>query len=481
MKNIHKLSLIVLILIFTISCEKILVEDPPSSISLSSFYQSESDALAGLYGAYSVLYGISGTNSLNYGEVNADDLTISPLVSDLYTWDFFTYNSEVTAGLWSNCFSGINRTNEVILYTERIDMEASKKADIIAEAKALRAYFYFQLVQILGGVPLYETPTVGFENIYTTRASENDIYNVILRDLRDAATELQPTSPAGRINADIANALLARIYLYKKDYPNALANAKIVINSKRYNLFQDYADNFKPEKKNGIEHIWQLQYKSGEINNGVPGMFGPRGTPGSYIKSFWALTTIPGNVAPSAEFVAVNPTSYRKSVTVADRYAHIDGVSGPITMQQLYGGKFPYYINKFDDRKAELQSGENFTIIRYADVLLIAAEANNEVESSNNDKYTWINLIRERARKGVSTDLPDLAGLSQADFRTAVLEERRFELAFEGQRAWDLKRRGLFLQKLSSQGKTVKDYMLLFPIPDTQVKLNKNLVQNPGW
>jgi len=112
MKNIFKLSLIALIVLFTVSCENILVEDPPSSISLSSFYQSESDALAGLYGAYSIMYDVLGNNSVNYGELNADDLGISPIVSDRFEWDYFTYNSDVTGGLWSSCYSGINRANE---------------------------------------------------------------------------------------------------------------------------------------------------------------------------------------------------------------------------------------------------------------------------------------------------------------------------------------------------------------------------------
>jgi hypothetical protein len=481
MKNIFKFCLIIPLLLFTVSCENILVENPPSSISLTNFYHSESDALAGLYGAYNLIYSVSGLNSINYGELNADDLIISPIVSEGFSWDFFTYNSDVAGGLWSDCFTGINRTNEVILYTERIDISAEKKADIIAEAKALRAFYYFQLVRVMGGVPLYEIPTVGFDAIYAPRATVDEVYNLILKDLKNAATELNSIKIPGRINADVANALLARICLYKGDYQNALTYAKNVISSGRYNLFQDYADNFKPEKKNGTEHIWQVQYLSGEINNGIPGAFGPRQSAGQYVKSFWANTTVGGSFAPSSQFVAENPLSYRRSMTIADRYAHIDGVSGTITMQQIYGGKFPYYINKFDDRKAELQSGENFTIVRYADILLIAAEAQNEVDPTNIDKYTWINSIRQRARNGVSTDLPNLAGLSQTDFRTAVLEERRFELAFEGERAWDLKRRGLFLQKLKAQGKTVQDYMLLFPIPDTQIKLNKNLVQNPGW
>ncbi len=464
-----------------VSCENILDENPPSSISLSSFYQSESDAISGLYGAYSLMYNVSAGTGINYGELNADNLAISPIVSDAFAWDEFTYNSDVTGGLWSNCYSGINRSNEVIKYAERIDMNEGTKADIIAEAKALRAFYYFQLVRTMGGVPLYEEPTVGFENIYAPRATEDEIYNVITRDLTDAATELEETSPAGRINANIASALLARVYLYRGDYQNALTYAQKVINSGKYDLFNDYATIFKPENDNGIEHIWQLQYLSGEINNGIPGNFGPRGIAGPYKNSFWANTIVGGGVAPSPEFVAENPQSYRRSATIADRYKHIDGVSGIITMEQVYGGIFPYYICKFDDREAELQSGENFTIMRYADVLLMAAEALNEVDPADDQKYVWINRIRERARNGVETDLPDLAGLTQEQFRTAVLDERRFELAFEGQRAWDLKRRGLFLQTMRAQGKTVEDYMLLFPIPDEQIKLNPNLEQNTGW
>jgi hypothetical protein len=479
MKNTFKYSLLFGPLLFVISCQGILEENPPSSISISSFYKSESDALIGLYGAYSNIYDISGTSCLNYGDLNADDLVIPPLVSDLFSWDKFTYNSEVTINLWSSCFSGINKANEVIFYTEKIDF--ANKAAIISEAKALRAYYYFQLVQVMGGVPLYETPTIGFDAIYASRATADEIYNMIFRDLKDAVSKLNSKSNSGRINSDVANALLARIYLYKGDYQNALTFAKNVINLGRYDLFANYADIFKPSSNNGIEHIFQVQNLSGERNSSVPGFFGPRAPAGVYRTSFWALTDVPGYYAPSAQFIAENPTSYRRSVTIADKYEHIDGKTGTITMQQVYGGKFPYYISKFDDRKAELQSGENFSIIRYADILLIAAEAQNEVDPINIEKYTWINRIRQRARNGVSTDLPNLANLSQADFRTAVLEERRFELAFEGQRAWDLKRRGLFLQKLRAQGNTVQDYMLLFPIPDTQVKLNKNLVQNPGW
>ena len=480
MKKIVNTYLPGLILLLFASCEDVLVEDPPSNISSTSFYQSEDDALAGLYGAYSNLYD-AFSSMLLYGEMNADDLTVSPIVPDNFEWDEFTYNSDVTGGLWADCFQGINRANEVVFYTEAIDFEASRKADLIAEAKALRAFYYFQLVRAVGGVPLYTTPTVGFDDIYAPRASADEVYSLIISDLEEAATELEATSLAGRINADVAHALLARIHLYRGNYAEALTYARNVISTGRYALLDDYAHVFEPEYDNSSEHIFQLQYLSGERNNWLPGRFGPRAPSGPYGNSFWAGTVVSGQYAPSLEFVAENPPSYRKSVTVADQYEHIDGVSGTITLQEVYGGRFPYYISKFNDREAELQSGVNLTIIRYADILLIAAEALNEVEPANNEKYTWINQVRERARNGVESDLPDLSGLTQDQFREAVLEERRFELAFEGQRAWDLKRRNLFLEELRDQGKNVEDFMLLFPVPDNQIRLNPNLEQNPGW
>jgi starch-binding outer membrane protein, SusD/RagB family len=425
---------------------------------------------------------VSSATYINYGDMTADDMIISPIVTDLFSWDYFTYNSDVTDGLWSSCFSGINKANEVIAYTPDIDFyDEGEKADIIAEAKALRAFYYFQMVRAMGGVPIYETPTAGFDNIYAPRATDEEVYNLIIRDLSDAAAELKPTSPGGRINANVANALLARIYLYRGDFSKALTHARNVINSGQYALYPDYADIFNPANDNGIEHIFQVQYLSGERNNGIPTSCAPRPSVGQYQNSFFAQTVPGGSRAPSADFVAENPDSYRKWATIADHYEHIDGVTGTITMEDAYEGKFPYYICKFDDREAEIASGLNFTVIRYADILLIAAEALNEVDPDNNEKYTLINQIRARARNGVESDLPDLSGLTQGQFRDAVLEERRFELAFEGQRAWDLKRRGLFLETMRAQGRDVEDYMLLFPIPDNQTKLNPNLEQNTGW
>ncbi|CAM4392002.1 RagB/SusD family nutrient uptake outer membrane protein [Zobellia roscoffensis] len=483
MKNIKYIgSVMMSFALWLTSCESDLEENPAGNISIANFYSSEDDAVTGLYGVYNSVYDLYGNTVINYGEVNADNATVSPNVSDLFEWDEFTYSNELTEGFWRSAYDGINLANEVALYTAEIDFDEEKRADIVSEAKALRALFYWHMVRIMGGVPIYETPTIGFEEVDRARATEEEVYALIFRDLTEAALELPTTSLAGRLNAHIVDALLARIYLYRNDFPNALVHAKRVIESGSYDLFADYAHIFKTEQNNGIEHIYQIQYLSGERNNPIPGTFGPRALPGQYGNSFWANTVVGGSIAPSDEFVSENPTTYRKSVTIADSYEHIDGVTGTITMEEAYGpGVFPYYVSKFDDRAAELQSGVNLNVIRYADVLLIAAEASNEVDPAASEKYTWINKVRARARNGVEADLPDLAGLSQDEFRTAVLEERRFELAFEGQRAWDLKRRGDFLTTLRAQGKTVEDYKLLFPIPNNQVRLNPNLTQNEGW
>lgn len=482
MKNIlkTKIYMSILAVLPLQSCEDLLQENPPSNISLANFYTSEEDALVGLYGAYSGLYDLV-PQAPEYGEMIADDMTISPIVPDAFEWDEFTFNNEVTASLWARCYTAINQTNEVIFYTDRIDFDAGKKADLIAEARALRGIYYFTLARAMGGVPLYDSPTSGFDDIYAPRASEDAVFDFIIQDLEHAAGEMEASSLPGRINSGIAHALLARVYLYRGDFPNALSHAETVINSGKYKLLEDYADIFKPENKNSPEHIFQIQYLSGETNNPLPGRYGPRAPSGAYNNTFWASTTVGGSYAPSEEFVAQNPESHRKSVTIADSYEHINGTFGTITMEEVYGGKFPYYISKFDDREGELQSGANYTVIRYADILLIAAEALNETDPSNPKKYEWINLVRERARNGVEAHLPDLKGLSQEQFRAAVLEERRFELAFENQRAWDLKRRNLFLDVMRAQGKSVEDHMILFPIPGSQVDLNPNLEQNPGW
>ncbi|QIP15068.1 RagB/SusD family nutrient uptake outer membrane protein [Spirosoma aureum] len=472
------LSLINIILLT--GCEHILIENPSSNISSVNFYKNEADALSGLYGAYSQLYNIYNNSYIEYGELNADNLKGS-YVNTGNIFDMFSISNESTASFWQNSFSGVNLANEVIYYTDRIKAPADKKAIIIAEARALRAIYYFNLVRAMGGVPIYKTPTLGFENINNPRSTQEEVYTLIVEDLKNAENVLPRSSIAGRINSNIATALLARIYLFRSDFKNAFASAKRIIDSGKYKLFNDYTDAFKPDKKNGIEHIFQIQYLSGEQNSGIPGAFGPRSPAGPYNGTFWAKTSVSGNYEPEQSFVNENPKSYRKSVTIANSYLDINGTGKVITMNEVYKGKFPYYISKFDDRASELQSGENFNVIRYADILLIAAESINEIDPQNADKYKWINQIRERARNGIKDDLPDLANLSQDEFRTAVLSERRFELAFEGERAWDLKRRGLFLKTMRAQGAIIEDYMLLFPIPNTQIILNPNLIQNPGW
>jgi len=491
MKKIFKTKhiFLLILLLSIVSCEEVLKENPPSALSSKNFYETEEDALAGLYGAYTETNGYwspLGRIYLLMGDMNADDMKQSPIVTDVIEWDIFTYSSEIINSLWSNCYDGINKCNEVITYTEEIEFnDPEKKADIIAEAKALRGVYYYQLVRAMGGVPLYTTPTVGFDEVKKPRAAQDEIYDQVFDDLNAAAQELNPTNSPGRIGADIAHAMLARIHLYRGNYSEALTYAKEVINSGRYDLFEDYADVFSEAHQNGIEHIWQIQYDRDENRTSLPQDCGPRAIAGDYKESYYP-EPLNGQFAPHEEFINDAPDCYRTSVTISDEYEHYSYPDSIVTMEEVYGEDFfPYYISKYEEPREHVKrSGKNYTVIRYAEILLIAAEALNEVEPGNNDKYEWINMVRERARNGVESDLPDLQGLSQDEFREAVLRERRFELAFEGRRAWDLKRRNRFLETLRALGSpydNVEEYMLLFPIPDQQVKLNENLEQNEGW
>ena len=183
MKNIkYFISALMSILLFMTSCESYLEENPAGNISIANFYSSEDDAIAGLYGVYNSVYSLYGNTAINYGEVNADNATISPNVSDLFEWDEFTYNNGTTEGFWRSAYDGINLANEVALYTAEIDFDVEKRADIVSEAKALRALFYWHLVRAMGGVPIYETPTVGFDEVNSPRATSDEVYNLILRD-----------------------------------------------------------------------------------------------------------------------------------------------------------------------------------------------------------------------------------------------------------------------------------------------------------
>ncbi len=298
------------------------------------------------------------------------------------------------------------------------------------------------------------------------------VYVQIIADLDIAATKLPAkyTNPndKGRATSGAALAVLSKVYLTLKEWDHAVSAARQVIESNVYALHPDYATNWKEASKNGIESVFEVQfYRKVTSENSQMVISG--------------LPSIPGLFAAGVEIMlptedlltSFDTNDYRKEVTFFDNY---------------WQYTFEPHIWKYWDQvaykpAATSASGADFMVMRYAEVLLILAEALNEANGGPTaEAYEAINRIRERARNGNTSALPDLSGLSQDEFRKAVMLERRHEFVNEGQRWYDLVRTGTLIENVKkAKGDKSNPFNYLFPIPQRERDINLNLTQNPGY
>ncbi len=270
------------------------------------------------------------------------------------------------------------------------------------------------------------------------------------------------------------------------DWQNAREKAQQVITSGTYKLFPDFKNVFKVQNENGMEHIFSVQFKSGN----------PRGGSSNLTSSFASRNpnillnkAIAGSaIAAERGFYNSFPDHYRKRITMVDSFPSQYYSEIPVKGKAQAGPA----IMKYWDPTFGLSIGgdANWMVLRYADVLLMFAEAENELNGPTTAAYAAVNAVRKRARdenaNGISETtelqlLPDLAGLTKDQFREAVLNERRLELAFEGHRRWDLLRTGKFLEVLRASGKDAQPKHTLFPVPFLEIQANPALTQNPGY
>jgi len=384
--------------------------------------------------------------------------------------------------LWSQSYDLINRSNiaiDRIALIDKANISDKIRNRTINEAKFLRALNYFNLVRWFGDIPivLHETTSLSPENIYVKNAPQDSVYAQIIRDLKDAENLPAPSEYAstdiGRATAGSAKSLLAKVYLTHKDWQKAADKSKEVIDSNWYGLFNDFADVFNVATKNGKEHIFSAQFKGNFnfVGNSLASRSAPNEPPGingDYADAIHAAGGL---------YASYSSTDKRKAVTfVTQMISPTDG--------KLY--TFIPHINKYYDPSVvgnQGQSSKNLPIIRYAEVLLIYAEASNEVNNAPTDAaYTAIDQVRFRA--GIAK-LKDIApSLTVDQFRDSVFQERRKELVYEYQRWFDLVRRGAdyYVKTLKAAGKTnAAPRHIHFPIPQRELDLNPNLKQNPDW
>jgi len=484
MKRIHIINILLTVVIFLTSCENFLFEDPKAAISSENFFKTQNDALVAINAIYSSITGYYGSNVYYYGDISTDIANNGAGVGGLQVMDYLI-TDETFRGTWTVLFRTINYANLAIRHISGIQMDEAIKVRSIAEARFLRALCYFELVKCFGGVPKITEPTVDDSNNRLPRATVNEIYELIIQDLEHAESALKTTTDVGRPTQGAAKSMLAKVYIQRGDWTNTLKKTSEVIQSGIYKLVPDYKDVFDVKKENGVEHIFSIQFKSGSALGGGSGYTSAFACRGPNIM----LNGQTGGeaIATRRTFYQSVPNHYRKERFLVEEFPspHYPEITakgvvtvGPACMK-YWDPTFGVNVGGGDN---------NWMVVRYADVLLMYAEAENEINGPTVNAYEKINEVRKRARdrNGDGTDepddlaeLPDLESLTKDEFRDAVAKERAMELCFEGHHRWDLLRTNKFLSAMKEIGLSPSEMHLLFPIPRLEILANPNLTQNP--
>ncbi|MEO6253583.1 MAG: RagB/SusD family nutrient uptake outer membrane protein [Ferruginibacter sp.] len=484
------------------ACNKWVDYDPKDDFKITDqeYFKSEADYRSIAVGAYAPLQWLNqvvpvgdiiSDNSVTGGESASDVLSLQQINNFTHT----PVNS-TTADLWQACYEGINRVNYMHQYKDKNPAGETitfpGKDALYGEVYFVRAYYYFTLVKMFGGVPLFVDKRLTIADLGTlSRAIQADVYKQIETDLTNAIAVLPVVqAESGRATKNAAQALLGKVLLYQNKFAPAAAMLDNVINSNVYSLVSDFNSIFLPSGENGPESVFEIQYSNGSATydwghvtrgqgNYSVQQCGVRGLKGSAAMPYnpgWTTNLPTQNLA--AAYAAGDK---RKAVTVLDIEAYkIANPALNITYQVAPYQNTGLYNQKYLPRKGEtsgqveLNYSNNFRTIRYADVLLMAAEAFNK--SSNDVKaQTYLNLVRRRAFGDLLHDIT-ATGTTLYD---VILNERRLELAMEGERFFDLVRTGKATSVLGPLGFVAGKHEL-FPIPQGEVDL-AGLTQNPGY
>lgn len=496
----YKIGLIIAVIMGSLSCSKDIIElSPTGTVLESNFYKTEQELFQGLVAAYDPL-GFATNFTMKMGLLNAasDDTHAGGSdASDQPSWvayDKFTLDPNLgpQAGLWSKNYTGIYRANLVIEKAEGTvaGLTPDKKARYVAEAKFLRAYYYFDLVRWFGNVPLI-TATPAADAIYKqTQSAPAAIYAQIEKDLKEAVatTQLPETLAAdelGRITKGAAKALLGKAILFQNNNARMGEAATLfedIINSNAYALEKNYADIFKPDNKFGKESIFEI-YSSGNRKGdwglGIDGNEGNKDVQFCGMRDFVGATYANGwSFCPvSLDLVNFMQNDPRFAATIIDGKAlKAAGASYTAGYQNT-----DYFIKKYSPLAAfkatsgepALNWGYNTKEIRLADVLLMAAECFNR--SGNDGKaQTYLNRVRARVLLPAKTS-------TGATLLQDIYDERRLELATEGMRFWDLIRTSKAATVLSNQGFKAGKHEFL-PLPQGEVDIMQGAFkQNQGY
>jgi len=539
MKSIKKITLVLtvpVLLLLLSSCKKQLEEVPYSFLSPNNFYKNQADAITAVNGVYSALYSWDLYLQPMWNLTMLDDDHVSG--ADWYLGTSGAGNPQGYWGVdgpWVGCYTMIARANTVLENVVNIDtdIDAEIKKRILGEAHFLRGWAYFQLVQLYGGVPLRLQSLSVNPEANIPRSSVQEVYAAIIADFKDAETMLFPVGHAkagdlGRATSGVAKGFLAKTYLtmasgslpaatvtvrggldngyytYTKNvvaglegldsrayFTLARDKALEVINSHEYTLFVNFKDIWTKANRNKQEHMWELQSLAGSLfENQIHNYLSATSTFGR--GAVWATNN---------HFIDHEDNDTRALDGIKHNYPSSTGYnyfypSWQAAQYQVVGG-VTYNNNGTTDNRAYTikysdvanptvtQSDAFVPLMRYSEMFLIAAEAENEVNGGPSlNAYAYVDTIRGRAKATYAA-----AGMSQAQFRSFVIAERAREYTLEGIRRFDLIRWGIYLNvmnKISTGQNNISKVRslrnLLLPIPLSEMNSNKTIkINNPGY
>jgi tetratricopeptide (TPR) repeat protein len=517
--------LLILLLSFNGCEEKFLDFFPEDKITSANFPQNEKDIKLLLNGIYAPLRewnplseGLFGfgvldgctPNAYNFGNTAIEKIGNGTLSSG---------DGQTLTLRWTKCYGIIFRANYLLNAIEKVELDEDIKSIYVGEAHFLRGLAYSTLVESYGGVPIIESSITTEEAKTIKRASAEETWNQAIADYDIAIEKLKINAPVvGRATKGAALGMKMRAYLYQNKYEHVLEVVKQIDELDKYSLFPSYEGLFKLANENNQEVLFDIQYMRGENSQGsMHDQTCGTGT-GSWVRgSYYASTQ---NLVDAYERIDGSPGKYydsnidldnpyqgwdpRLKFTVVVPGSYILGYRFP---NYLYpGGAFnhpgnrykqlscrKYRIEPMSDLPPAEQSDLNNIVLRYADVLLSKAEAIIETNGNIDEAIALINRIRTERDDVKITALP--MGLSQNEARNKLRHERRIEFALEGLywadiKRWDIGKDIYPLEIRDKNGGNLietkfpngyLEYYNLLPIPDQELSLNKNLVQNPGW
>ncbi|MGK6350908.1 RagB/SusD family nutrient uptake outer membrane protein [Parapedobacter sp. DT-150] len=509
-----KLIILVVAVISLGACSESFLDNvPEDTLTSGNFFKTESDFQQALIATYGAVRTAGDLNSWVMGEMRSDnthydinrgaDASIGTMAR-LAVADFLDDDGNgVTNSKYDGSYVGISRANVILDRIIDVQMDAGKKDQIIAEAKFLRAFFYFELVRYYGGVPLYIHEVSNAEEASLQRATVDEVYAQIIADATEAAAILPPKArELGRASKAAAHMLLGYVYLTQKNYP-AAEEVLRAVTGYGYSLLPDYRSVFDPTNKTNNELIFEVQYQDGP--NGIPSDFIYRFLPltddASIVTGFSVKNITSGLNVPTQDLLEsyeAGDTRLEASVAIAEGTGEtgssfiIESIKSPVNYSAPAGKEGKPFISKYSWPHAIVEeTNSNWPIYRYADALLLLAEALNEQGGGKSaEALTYLNQVRNRAFDGEGT----IAATDQATLRDIIAHERRIELAFENKRWLDLVRTDQAVDVMNAHGVEIKAadpnvspsaynvtaWRLIFPIPRREIQIGR-LEQNPEY